>query len=218
LTRLISEVLAIVANLRGVNEALKHSSITCLGYPFSVSKTFQKRNTNSDITSSLSTVEELILSCDKANKTPVIYLSMAFGNPYGDDWNEDIVSSWSEELVKRGASILALSDTTGVATPESISTLFKQISSNFPDTEIGVHLHSTPESWKEKIDAAYQNGCRRFDSALKGYGGCPMASDTLTGNIATESLIGYLNEKTEALDLNMGSFHKAMDFSSQIFH
>ena len=212
-----TKLLAIVANSRGVDEAVKHSSITYLGYPFSVSETFQKRNTNSDINSSLTTVDELLGSCDKHNKTALIYLSMAFGNPYGDKWNEEVVSHWADQLVKRGASVIALSDTIGVSNPKTITNLYKQLSSNFPTTEFGIHLHSTPEGWREKIDAAYQNGCRRFDSALKGYGGCPMASDILTGNIATENLIEYLNEKNEELNLNMPSFNKAMEFSTLIF-
>ena len=213
-----TKLLAIVANLRGVDEALKHPSISYLGYPFSISEIFQKRNTNSNIKTSLLTVEELLSKCDKAKKTAVIYLSMAFGNPYGEEWNEDLVVKWTSELVKRGAAIISLSDTVGVSTSASIATLFDQISTSFPDVEVGVHLHSRPENWREKIDAAYQNGCRRFDAAIRGFGGCPMASDSLTGNIATENLIDYLEENNEPLGLNMQSIEKAIRFSTKIFH
>lgn len=213
-----TKLLAIVANLRGVDEALRHPSITYLGYPFSISEIFQKRNTNSNIKTSLSTVEELLGKCDKAKKTAVIYLSMAFGNPYGEEWNEELVLKWTSELVKRGASIISLSDTVGVSTSTSVANLFDGISTSFPDVEVGVHLHSRPENWREKIDAAYQNGCRRFDAAIRGFGGCPMASDSLTGNIATENLIGYLEENNEPLSLDMQSIEKAIRFSVKIFH
>lgn len=213
-----TKLLAIVANLRGVDEALKHPSITYLGYPFSISEIFQKRNTNSNIKTSLSTVEELLSKCDKAQKTAVIYLSMAFGNPYGEEWNEELVVKWTSELVKRGASIISLSDTVGVSTPTNIASLFDGLSTSFPEIEVGVHLHSRPENWREKIDAAYQNGCRRFDAATRGFGGCPMASDSLTGNIATENLIGYLEENNEPLGLDMQSIEKAIRFSFKIFH
>lgn len=218
LTNTSTRLLAIVANLKGVDEAIKHSSITYIGYPFSISETFQKRNTNTDISKSLSTLEELLNTCEKSKKKAVIYLSMAFGNPYGDEWNLELVNYWTAELAKKGAAIISLSDTIGAATPALIADVYKSSTSSFPHIEFGVHLHSTPANWEEKINAAYQSGCTRFDSAIKGYGGCPMASDTLTGNIATENLISYLTDNNANLELNMKNFEKAMNFSSQIFH
>ncbi len=212
-----TKLLAIVANLKGIGEALKHPSITYLGYPFSVSETFQKRNTNTDISKSLDIVEDLLSKCDKFDKKAVIYLSMAFGNPYGDEWNLELIAHWTAELVKRGALIISLSDTIGSATSELVGEVYKNTQSSFPHIELGIHLHSTPEHWEEKINAAYISGCRRFDSAIKGYGGCPMAADTLTGNIATEKLISFLRERNENLNINMSSFEKAMSFSSKIF-
>ena len=212
-----TKLLAIVANLKGIEEAVKHPSITYLGYPFSISETFQKRNTNTDISKSLGTVEDLLNKCDKFDKKAVIYLSMAFGNPYGDEWNLDLIAHWTAELVKRGALIISLSDTIGSATSELVGEVYKNTQNRFPHIELGIHLHSTPEHWEEKINAAYLSGCRRFDSAIKGYGGCPMATDTLTGNIATEKLISFLMERNENLNINMSSFEKAMSFSSKIF-
>ena len=142
---------------------------------------------------------------------------MAFGNPYGDEWNQELIAHWTAELVKRGALIISLSDTIGSATSELVGEVYKNTQNSFPQIELGIHLHSTPEHWEEKINAAYLNGCRRFDSAIKGYGGCPMATDTLTGNIATEKLISFLMERKENLNINTSSFEKAMSFSSKIF-
>lgn len=213
-----TKLLAIVANLRGVEDAVNHSEISYLGFPFSISETFQQRNTNSSIAQSLGTVEEMLNLCDKNNKTAVIYLSMGFGNPYGDEWNTEIVAHWADELVKRGVKILSLADTTGVSTPEKIETLLPFLINNFQHTEVGIHLHSTPNTRLEKIDAAYNAGCKRFDSTLKGFGGCPMASDDLTGNMATEDLIGYLERKGEPLNLNMEYWNEAMILSSKVFH
>jgi hydroxymethylglutaryl-CoA lyase len=212
-----TKLLAIVANLRGVEEAITHPEISYLGFPFSISETFQQRNTNSSITASLITIEKMLEYCDKANKTAVIYLSMGFGNPYGDEWNAELVEKWADALVERGAKILSLADTTGVSTPEKISYLLPQLIDRFPEVEIGLHLHSTAASRVEKIDAAYKVGCKRFDSALKGFGGCPMASDDLTGNIATEDLIDYLTKKGLDLHLNMNKWAEAMEFSKLIF-
>lgn len=212
-----TKLLAIVANIRGVTDALKHEQINYLGFPFSVSETFQHRNTNSRIDQSLKTVEELLNLCSKANKEAVIYLSMGFGNPYDDPWSNEIVEHWANELALRGAKILSLADTTGVSSAEKINYLFPYLVSHFPDIEFGVHLHSSPNTWHEKIEAAWQSGCRRFDTALKGYGGCPMASDGLTGNIATENLISFLEAKGEDTGLNMKKWEEAMAFSSRIF-
>ena len=212
-----SKLLAIVANLRGVEEAIKHDQINYLGFPFSISETFQQRNTNSSIAKSLATVSELLNACDRSNKEAVIYLSMAFGNPYGDDWNNDIAEHWTNELVNAGAKIISLADTTGVSTPEKINHLFPHLQSQFPEIELGVHLHSIPELAREKLEAAWHSGCRRFDSALRGFGGCPMASDSLTGNIATEELISFLKGHDELPRLDMTNWAEALKFSLKIF-
>lgn len=215
-----SKLLAIVANLRGAEEAVSHQEISYLGFPFSISETFQQRNTNSSIAQSLDTVKQLLELCDKKSKTALIYLSMGFGNPYGDEWNAEIVERWSDELTANGAKILALSDTTGVSTSEKIKAIVPPLMKRFEnrDVEIGLHLHSSPDMRMEKIAAAYESGCRRFDSALKGLGGCPMAADELTGNLATEELIDYLNSKGENLNLNMEKWQEALRSANRIFH
>lgn len=213
-----TKLLAIVANLRGVQEAVNHSEIKYLGFPFSISETFQQRNTNSSIAQSLNTVEEMLSLCAKNNKTAVVYLSMGFGNPYGDEWNYEIVEKWADVLVEKGVQILSLADTVGVSAPEKINTILPQLIKRFTNTEIGVHLHSTPLARLEKIEAAYNSGVKRIDSALKGFGGCPMATDNLTGNIATEDLIYYLNSKGENLELNMDKWQEALNFSVQLFN
>jgi len=212
-----SKLLAIVANLRGVEEAVVHNEITYLGFPFSISETFQQRNTNSSIAQSMDTVKQMLELCDKYGKTAVVYLSMGFGNPYGDEWNVEIVEKWADELVTNGVKILSLSDTTGVSSPEKIREILPSLVKRFENTEIGLHLHSTPDTRFEKIDAAYESGCRRFDSALKGFGGCPMATDDLTGNLATEELITYLESRNEALNLNMDKWQEAVLFSQKVF-
>jgi hydroxymethylglutaryl-CoA lyase len=212
-----SKLLAIVANIRGAEEAILHEDISYLGFPFSLSETFQKRNTNSSIEESMQTVERMLELCSLSGKEAVIYLSMGFGNPYGDPWNEGIVAHWSSKLVRAGATILSLSDTTGVSSPDKIDLLLRPLLRDFSDVKIGVHLHSTPDTRLEKLEAAYGAGCRRFDSALKGYGGCPMASDELTGNMATEELISFLNAKGEDLGLDMAKWNEAMALSSRIF-
>ena len=217
LSQTSTKLLAIVANLRGVEDAVRYPEISYLGFPFSISETFQQRNTNSSISQSLDTVEQMLAHCDKAGKTAVVYLSMGFGNPYGDEWNPEIVHHWASALVDKGVSILALSDTTGVSTPEKISALLPALIADFPTTEIGLHLHSTPERRLEKIKAAFDSGCKRFDSAIKGYGGCPMAADDLTGNMATEDVLQYLTAQNIQTGLNMDKFNAAMQFSSSVF-
>ena len=212
-----SKLLAIVANIRGAEAAILHDEISYLGFPFSISETFQRRNTNSSIEESMETVRRMLELCDLSGKQAVVYLSMGFGNPYGDEWNEYIVSYWASQLVGAGARILSLSDTTGVSTPEKIDLLLPSLISNFPDVEIGVHLHSTPATRLEKLEAAYVAGCRRFDSALKGFGGCPMASDELTGNMATEEVITFLEGKGESLGLNMFKWNEAVALSARVF-
>lgn len=212
-----TKLLAIVANNKGITEAIKHPQINYLGFPFSVSETFQQKNTNSGIEKSLLTVEELINQCSKTNKEAVIYLSMGFGNPYSDEWSHEIVEHWASQLIKRGAKILSLADTTGISNPEKINYLFPHLVKTFPDVEFGVHLHSNPSNWLEKIEASWNSGCRRFDSALRGFGGCPMATDDLTGNIATEGLISFLEAKGERLSLDMDKWNEAMRFSGRVF-
>ena len=212
-----SKLLAIVANLRGVEEAVRYEEIMYLGFPFSVSETFQQRNTNSGREASLDLVEALLDKCDKHQKKAVIYLSMGFGNPYSEPWSYDILAYWAGKLVDRGAEILSLSDTTGVSTHEKIEAVFPLLTQQFPRVEWGLHLHSRADSWEEKIKAAYQSGCKRFDSALKGFGGCPMATDELVGNIATENLLHYLSSRGEDLGLNIEKWEQAMAFSTQVF-
>jgi len=212
-----TKLLAIVANLRGVTEAIKHQPIDYLGFPFSISETFQQRNTNSSMEQSLITVEEMLNLCDKNDKKAVVYLSMGFGNPYGDEWNYEIVEKWAEVLISKGVQIISLADTVGVSTPEKIKMILPQLISKFAGTEIGIHLHSTPLERLEKIEAAYHAGVTRIDSALKGFGGCPMAADDLTGNIATEEVISFLNAKGEDLKIDMDKWNEAMIFSGKIF-
>jgi hydroxymethylglutaryl-CoA lyase len=212
-----TNLLAIVANLKGVENAIRHEAVDYLGFPFSISETFQQRNTNSSITQSLNTVEEMLSLCDKNNKKAVVYLSMGFGNLYGDEWNYEIVEKWADVLVGKGVAILSLADTVGVSTPEKIESILPKLISKFKNTEIGIHLHSTPAERFEKIEAAHRSGVKRIDSALKGFGGCPMAADDLTGNIATEDVIGHLTAKGEKLNLNMDKWNEAMALSGKIF-
>ena len=212
-----SKLLAIIANYRGAEDAAQHDEITYLGYPFSISETFQQRNANTSINDAFDTVKRINELCAVKNKELLVYLSMGFGNPYGDEWNVEIVQKWTEKLVNEGINIIALSDTVGVATPAQISEIYPALCNTFPDTEFGLHLHATPDNWQPKIEAAYNSGCKRFDAALKGYGGCPMAKDELTGNIATENLIAYLQSKKELLGLNLDKFSAAMIFADKVF-
>jgi hydroxymethylglutaryl-CoA lyase len=212
-----SKLLAIIANYRGAEDAVKHEEITYLGYPFSISETFQLRNTNSTIEQAFETVQRINELCNKNRKQLLVYLSMGFGNPYGDEWNTGIIEHWAEKLISEGIKNIALADTIGIADANQISSIYPNLCHLFPDTEFGIHLHSTPDTWQPKIAAAYQSGCKRFDTALKGYGGCPMAKDDLTGNIATENLIGYLNTQNEPTGLNMDKFKEAMDYSGRVF-
>ena len=212
-----SKLLAIIANYRGAEDAAQHPEITYLGYPFSISETFQQRNTNSGINESFDTVKRMNDLCGKSDKQLLVYLSMGFGNPYGDEWNPEIVQQWAEKLIDEGIKLIALADTIGVATPEQINSIYPLLCSQFPDTGFGIHLHSTSNTWHEKIEAAYKSGCRSFDTTVKGYGGCPMAKDELTGNIATENLIGYLQSQNEPMGLDMGKFREAMKYSDRIF-
>ena len=212
-----SKLLAIVANSRGAEEASSFDEIQYLGYPFSVSDTFQQRNTNRSIEDSLVLVEEMQNLCVSKNKDLVVYLSMAFGNPYGEAWDVAIVAKWSEVLANMGIKILALSDTIGVSSKETITPLFSQLIPEFQEITFGAHLHTTPQTWKEKVLAAYQAGCTRFDTAIQGFGGCPMAKDDLTGNMPTEKLLSFLNEQKEDFGLNALAFESAYNKAREVF-
>lgn len=212
-----TELLAIVANVRGANDAVSHPEIKYLGYPFSISETFQMRNTNSTISESLERVKTIQDICLQNDKTLVIYISMGFGNPYGDVWNVEIAQLWVEKLSQLEVKIMALSDTIGVATPESIEYLFSDLIPSFPEVEFGAHLHTQPHNWYERIDAAYRSGCRRFDAAIKGYGGCPMAKDDLTGNMATENLLQYLIDNKIDHHIQKDNFASAMSIAMEVF-
>ena len=212
-----SKLLAIVANSRGAEEASSFDEIQYLGYPFSVSETFQQRNTNRSIEDSLVLVEEMQNLCVSRNKNLVVYLSMAFGNPYGESWDVDIVAKWSEVLANMGIKILALSDTIGVSSKETIIPLFSQLIPEFEEITFGAHLHTTLQTWKEKVLAAYHAGCTRFDTAIQGFGGCPMAKDDLTGNMPTEKLLSFLNEQKEDSGLNALAFESAFNKSIEVF-
>lgn len=213
-----SKLLVIAANKRGAEEAVKFDEVAYLGFPFSISETFQKRNINSSIEDSLRRLDNVQNLCVKSNKKLVTYFSMAFGNPYGDEWNPEIVANWVGKLIKEsGVNILSLSDTIGTSNPDSIKWLFDYVIPNFPEVEIGAHLHTTPDTWKEKISAAVESGCKRFDGAIKGFGGCPMAADGLTGNMATENIISYLNENNIEHGLDEKAFSEALRMSLEIF-
>ena len=212
-----SKLLAIVANSRGAEEASSFDEIQYLGYPFSVSETFQQRNTNRSIEDSLVLVEEMQNLCVSRNKNLVVYLSMAFGNPYGEAWDVDIVAKSSEVLANMGVKMLALSDTIGVSSKETITPLFSQLIPEFKEVTFGAHLHTTPQTWKEKVLAAYNAGCHRFDTAIQGFGGCPMAKDDLTGNMPTEKLLSFFNEHKENTGLNALAFESAFNKSTEVF-
>jgi len=212
-----SKLLSIVANQRGAVDACNFEEINYLGFPFSISETFQQRNTNSSIEESLIRVSDIQNLCSKNNKKLVVYISMAFGNPYGDLWNSDIVIEWTKKLTGLGVETIALSDTTGVSNPENISYLFSNTIPEFKNIEIGAHLHTTPDTWSEKVNAACNSGCMRFDGAIKGFGGCPMATDDLTGNMATEKLIQYFKKNNIETGLNQNEFNQSMIDAIKIF-
>jgi len=212
-----SKLLAIIANTQGATLASVHPEIQYLGFPFSISENFQMRNTHKTIAESLITLQEILEIADKSNKEVVAYLSMGFGNPYGDPWNMEIVGEWTRKLAAMGVKILSLSDTVGSSTPEVISYLFSNLIPKYPEIEFGAHLHTTPDKWFEKIDAAYKAGCRRFDGAIQGFGGCPMATDDLTGNMPTEKLLSYFTAQKECTNLSPMSFESAYNEASKLF-
>lgn len=212
-----SRLLAIVANARGARDACAFEAVSILGYPMSISETFQKRNTNKSITDSLNELEEIAGIASAKNKKLVAYISMGFGNPYGDPYETEIVLQFAGILSALGAQVVSLADTVGVAGTAAVYDLFKALTDAYPAMEIGAHLHTTPQSAREKVEAAYQAGCRRFDGALKGYGGCPMADDKLTGNVATETIISVLEAAGVDPGLHTAALSKALQMVPEIF-
>jgi len=217
LSKTTSKLLAIIANTQGAVSASQFSEIRYLGFPFSISENFQMRNTHKTIAESLVTLQEILDIADRSNKEVVAYLSMGFGNPYGDPWNVEIVGEWTEKLAGMGVRILSLSDTVGSSTPDVISYLFSNLIPKYPQIEFGAHLHTTPDKWHEKIDAAFQAGCRRFDGAIQGFGGCPMATDDLTGNMPTERLLSYCTVQKADTGTSPMNFESAYNEASKLF-
>lgn len=218
LSQTSSKLLAIIANTQGAELASKHKEIQYLGFPFSISENFQMRNTHKTIAESLITLDEILEIANKTNKEVVTYISMGFGNPYGDPYNVEIVGEWTEKLANMGVKILSLSDTIGSSTPEVINYLFSNLIPKYPKIEFGAHLHTTPDTWFEKVDAAYKAGCHRFDGAIKGYGGCPMAKDDLTGNMPTEKLLSYFTAEKANTNCHPISFESAYNEALKIFN
>jgi hydroxymethylglutaryl-CoA lyase len=212
-----SKLLAIIANTQGAKIASTHKEIQYLGFPFSISENFQMRNTHKTIAESLLTLQEILDIAYTSNKEVVAYLSMGFGNPYGDPWNVEIVGEWTERLANMGVKILSLSDTVGSSTPDVITYLFSNLIPKYPNIEFGAHLHTTPDKWHEKVDAAYKAGCFRFDGAIQGFGGCPMAKDDLTGNMPTEKLLSYFTAQKANTNTSPMSFESAYNEAKKIF-
>lgn len=217
LSKTKSKLLAIVANVRGAQDAVQYSAIDYLGYPFSISENFQMRNTHKTIAQSVDTLHEILNIAAISGKEVVTYISMGFGNPYGDPWNIEIVGDWTEKLAGMGVRILSLSDTVGTSTPENIDYLFSNLIPKYPKIEFGAHLHTTPTKWHEKIDAAYKAGCRRFDGAVQGFGGCPMAKDELTGNMPTEKMLSYFTSAKADTKVNWMVFEAAFNKATELF-
>lgn len=217
LSKTQTKLLVIVANLRGAEDAVLHPEIDYLGFPFSISENFQMRNTHKTIAESIVMLQEIFEVADKANKEVVTYISMGFGNPYGDPWNVEIVGEWTEKLAAMGARILSLSDTVGSSNAETIHYLFTNLIPKYPTIEFGAHLHTTPTKWHEKVDAAYRAGCRRFDGAVQGFGGCPMAKDELTGNMPTEKMLSYFTVQKADTGVNGMAFEAAYNKASELF-
>ena len=213
-----SKLLAIIANYRGAEDAVQFEEINYLGYPFSISENFQMRNTHKTIDESIITLDKILNLADKSKKEVVAYLSMGFGNPYGDPWNVEIVGEWTEKLSSMGVKILSLSDTVGTSTPDVIEYLFSNLIPQYTNIEFGAHLHTTPHKWFEKVDAAFKAGCLRFDGAIKGYGGCPMAKDELTGNMPTEKLLSYFTSEKVETNIKPMSFESAYNKALEVFN
>ncbi|TVZ22934.1 hydroxymethylglutaryl-CoA lyase [Dokdonia sp. Hel_I_63] len=217
LSKTDSKLLSIVANLRGAQDAVQHEMVDYLGYPFSISENFQMRNTHKTIAQSVDLLKDIIELASSKDKELVVYISMGFGNPYGDPWNVDIVGEWAEKLSSMGVKILSLSDTVGTSDAETIDYLFSNLIKRYPEVEFGAHLHTTPTTWHEKVDAAYKAGCRRFDGAIQGFGGCPMAADDLTGNMPTEKLVSYFASVKANDNVNAMSFESSYNEALKIF-
>ena len=217
LKRTSTRLLAIVANLRGALAAVEHPQIKYLGYPFSISENFQMRNTHKTIEQSVEILRQILELASKHNKEVVTYLSMGFGNPYGDPWNVEIVAEWVEDLSSMGVGILSLSDTVGTSNPETIDYLYSNLIPRYPDMQFGAHLHTRPDQWLEKVEAAYKAGCRRFDGAIQGFGGCPMAKDELTGNMPTEKMLSFFNTHQIPTGLDQLAFEAAYNKASDLF-
>lgn len=217
LSKTQSKLLAIVANVRGARDASKFEEIRYLGYPFSISENFQMRNTHKTIDESVAILGEILAIAKATGKEVVTYISMGFGNPYGDPWDVDIVGQWTEKLASMGAMTLSLSDTVGSSTPENIAYLFSSLIPTYPEIEFGAHLHTTPTKWHEKMDAAYKAGCRRFDGAVQGFGGCPMAKDALTGNMPTEKMLSYFTSEKVDTGVNWMVFEAAFNKATELF-
>ena len=217
LSRTSSKLLAIVANLRGAMDACGFPQIRYLGYPFSISENFQMRNTHKTIDQSIEILKGILEEADRHDKEVVTYISMGFGNPYGDPWDVEIVAEWTERLVGMGVRILSLSDTVGTSTPEIIEHLFSNLIPRYPEVEFGAHLHTHPKSWHEKVDAAFRSGCRRFDGAVQGFGGCPMAKDELTGNMPTEKLLSYFTAQKVDTGVDWMAFEAAYNKAKELF-
>lgn len=213
-----TKLLAIIANVRGAQDAVQHAPVDILGFPFSVSETFQLRNTNSTREQSLDTVREIVSLCSDHGKIPLVYLSMGFGNPYGDEWSPEVVAEYAERLAGIGVRHFALADTVGSSTSDQIKTLFTYLKGRLGDMELGLHLHSTPDASRDKVKAALDAGCDRFDTALRGFGGCPMAADELTGNIATEVLLELCTAEGMDTGLDQSAWQEAMHYSNRVFH
>lgn len=213
-----TKLLAIVANVRGAKDALKYDKISYLGYPFSISEYFQMRNVGKSMAASKEILREIVRLAKKKDKEVVGYISMGFGNPYGDPWSENLVEEWTVELINMGIKIISLSDTVGTAEPEVIFQLFSKLVSKYPNIEFGAHLHTHPVNWYEKMEAAYRGGCRRFDGAIMGYGGCPMAKDDLTGNMPTEKILSYLSQHNIFHKINPLRFESAYNKAIEVFN
>jgi len=217
LSNTTSKLLAIVANKRGAEDAATFNQIDFLGFPFSISETFQQRNTNTSIEQSFNQVLDIQDLCVRNNKKLVIYISMGFGNPYGDPYHEEMVFEWANKLANIGVDIISLADTVGLATPEQIERTTKFLIQSMPNVEVGVHLHSTPINWRQKTEAAFNAGCLRFDGAINGIGGCPMAGDNLVGNMNTNLMIDFFNEKEISLNLNASKLADTVQIATEIF-
>jgi len=215
-----TQLLAIVANLRGASEAVKHEEIKYLGFPFSISETFQVKNVNATIKESLGRVEDIqiVLNiCEQFNKEMIVYISMAFGNPYGDPWSEEIIYEWTSKLAEMHIRKIALSDTVGNSNPESIRKIFTEITGRFPEIEFGAHFHTSHKSWEEKVRAAYESGCRNFDGAILGFGGCPLSGHELVGNMPTENLFAFFHDNAIHCGINTDKFFESIAIASEVF-